>query len=73
MSRMSTQPVIKCKRCGRPVIVASLETFFPDEDTTALREMMSNINKIVMCEQCLGEYNVKATQNRADDWAAGRP
>lgn len=73
MSRMSTKPVLHCVRCGGPVIIASLETYFPDEEGKVLFEWMRNLNKIAMCERCKGQYDLYAPQGRTHDWAAGRP
>lgn len=73
MSRMSTEAMLRCRRCGRPVVVSHLETYFPDESGKQLFPWMQGLSKIAMCERCLGEYNHKAKDNRADDWAAGRP
>lgn len=55
------------------MVVSHLETYFPDESGKQLFPWMQGLSKIAMCERCLGEYNHKAKDNRADDWAAGRP
>jgi hypothetical protein len=73
MSQMSTIPVFTCKRCGRPVFVTHLSTSDADPELTRLREMMSNLKKITLCNDCRRAYNWYAMQGRTQDWEAGRP
>jgi len=71
MSKMSTIPVFKCKYCGRPVYATQLETTIPDPSTTMLTEMMSNLSKIAICDNCLAAYNYFAGQGRSEEFIRG--
>jgi hypothetical protein len=68
---MSTKAVLRCKYCGRPVIVTMLRTTQPDPSTRQLGEFMSNLNKIAICPRCKNKYNYMASQGRSDEFLRG--
>jgi hypothetical protein len=71
MSLIKTQPVLLCKRCGRPVVVTRLATQRPDAEGTLLHEFMVNLRKIAYCPYHIGQYNHYASIGRLDDWLRG--
>ena len=72
MAQMSTVPVFQC-RCGKFVKVTLLETAMPDAGGVLLEQMMHNLSKIIMCDDCRRSYHWYAMQGRTADWRAGRP
>ena len=72
MSKMSTKPVLLCRRCGKPLVVTRLETTVPDEDGSLLHDFMSNLHKIALCKFHQAQRTFYAKKGRLDDWEAGR-
>jgi len=72
MSKMKTQPVLVCKRCGRPFLVKDLHTYVPDEDGTLLFELMRGL-KDLPCPDCSAKQGWYASQGRIKDWERGAP
>ena len=68
MSQMSTFPVFKCTRCGKPVTVEHLATAEPDADLSKLFAMMKSLEKIIMCKDCLAAYNWYSSQGRSEEF-----
>jgi hypothetical protein len=66
MSQLNIKPVLSCKRCGRHVILAQMNTFIPDSDGKALDEMAAGVAKNVYCERCRHEmdYENKYSKGR---------
>jgi len=73
MSVMQTQPVFLCRRCKRPLVVTHLSTVSPDPDGRLLHDMMSNLHKIALCNNCQKQRTWYAQNDRIEDWEAGRP
>jgi len=73
MSKMKTQPILLCKRCGRPVIVKDLHTYVPDEDGRLLHELMLGLKDIQWCPDCVAKRNWYSAQGRIEDWNRGAP
>lgn len=71
MSKMSTTAVLKCKYCGKPVLVTDLSTSHPDPNAEQLGEFMQNLSKIAMCDNCRARYNYMAAQGRAGEFLSG--
>jgi hypothetical protein len=73
MSQIKTQPVLFCKRCGRPMTLKRLATTVPDEGGELLHQFMQNIGKISLCGPCRRAKNYYIAQGRLEDFEAGRP
>ena len=73
MSQLSTTPVMKCRRCGKFIKVALLETQTPDPEGELLYSLMAGLSKIALCDHCQAVKNKYATEGRIEDWEAGRP
>ena len=72
MSKLSTQPVLRCKRCGRGVVVAGLQTTVPDDDAALLGVFMKGLAEKVLCAWCQRQYDYYAALGQSEDWLAGR-
>jgi len=73
MSQMNTVPVLKCRRCGKPVMVTHLSTVASDVDGEVLGRFMASLNEIAYCPFHLRQRNYYAKIGRMEDWEAGRP
>lgn len=71
MSQMSTQAVLKCKYCGKKIVVTQLSTSKPDPQAEQLYEFMNNLEKIAICPSCRKKYNYYAKQGRSDEFLRG--
>lgn len=71
MSALSTQPVLKCRRCGRPVVVKALQTTGPDPDGEQLHRLLRGLEKVALCDYHKAQRNYYASVGRADDWERG--
>jgi hypothetical protein len=72
MAEMSTQPVLKCKRCGE-VYTFSLRTTTPDTEGEMLHKFMDGVLKDGLCAKCTAKKSWYIQQGRLEDWIAGRP
>jgi hypothetical protein len=72
MSEMSTQPVLKCKRCGK-VYTFSLRTTTPDSEGALLHKLMDGVLKDGLCSDCTARKSWYIQQNRLPDWEKGLP
>jgi hypothetical protein len=70
---ISTTPVMKCRRCGKFIKVALLETETPDPSGELLHTLMAGLSKIAYCDMCQAKKNKYASEGRIKDWEAGRP
>lgn len=70
---MSTEPVFKCRRCGRPVVVKRLETSHPDPDGKLLFQLMASLHKIALCNFHQNQRNWYAANGRMSEWERGAP
>lgn len=68
MSQLSTQPIVRCKHCGKMLKVSFLNTFKNDEDGTLLMELFKGVTKDALCEDCLNRKNYLLSQGRGDEW-----
>lgn len=73
MSQLSTQPVVKCRRCGRPLVLTHLSTTVPDESGELLFEMMEMVGRKALCDPCQKQYNYYASIGRSREWELGLP
>lgn len=73
MSELKTAPVLRCRRCGQPVVVAHLSTSSADPEGKLLYQLMRALEKTALCKYCLDQRNYYAAQGRLEDWEAGRP
>ncbi len=73
MSQMKSAVVLRCVRCGRPVILAHLSTTQPDVNGDELHRMMHNVAAKALCEHCQNARLYYIQENRLEDWEAGRP
>jgi hypothetical protein len=64
-------PVLKCKRCGTPVIVKELQIYEPDPEGVLLRELLRNMEKSALCEFHQRQRDYYAGQGRLQDWENG--
>jgi len=73
MSELSTEPVLKCKRCGELYTISHLSTLSPDPDGAKLSEFISNIAKMGYCQTCLQARQWYIDQGRLADFEIGVP
>ena len=71
MSALSTQPVLKCRRCGASVVVKSLQTTSADPDGTQLQLLLKGLEKVALCDFHKAQKNYYASIGRSDDWERG--
>ena len=72
MSKISKiQPVIKCCRCGKAVVVKELEVYAADPTGEILRGMLANLSKTALCDFHQKQREYYASQNRLQDWENG--
>lgn len=68
MSQLSTQPVFKCRVCGKPVVVIHLSTEFSDPDGEQVVEMAKNLGKVAICPDCNNRRTWYIEQGRYNEW-----
>lgn len=73
MSQLSTVPVVRCKRCGKPLAITYLSTTTEDHEGKQLNELLQNMGRNALCSACKQSYNYYASQGRTEDWRMGRP
>lgn len=71
MSVMKTETVLRCYRCGAPVILKHLSTTQADPEGRILREFMRNVSKIALCDFHQKQRSWYASQGRSEEWARG--
>jgi len=64
MSILSTEPYLKCVRCGDSVRVTHLSTGTDDPDGKALFHLLRDLSKSVLCPYCTGQHNYRASEAR---------
>jgi len=64
MSEMKNQAVLKCTRCGKPVILSKLATAEPDPELKLLHQLMKDIAKNILCPECQAQFNYNIEQQR---------
>ena len=73
MSQLSTTPVVKCKRCGKPVTITHLSTRDPDPTGELLFKLLQFVGSNTLCKTCKRSRDYYLSINRLDDWEHGRP
>ena len=72
MAELGLQPVMKCRRCGKPVVVVQLRTAAPDPDGETLRLL----SRITLEQGSLCEFHAKQrawyqSRGRGEEWERG--
>ena len=73
MSKLSTSPVVRCRKCGRPLEVSHLEAYGSDPEGENLFRSLRNLAKSALCGFCQRRRNYYASVGRVDDWERGLP
>jgi hypothetical protein len=68
---MKTEAVLRCYRCGAPVILKHLSTAKSDPEGRVLHEFMRNVGKIALCPFHQAQRNYYASQGRSEEWQRG--
>ena len=72
MSEMKGQPVLMCKRCGKPYTFF-LTTAKSDTEGKLLHQFMAGVLEEHYCPECTAQHTAYIQQGRDADWLAGRP
>jgi len=70
---MNIIPVVRCKRCGKTLLITHAETFTPDPNTELLQKVMRAALEVGLCKDCSNQRAWYASQNRVREWEAGLP
>jgi hypothetical protein len=68
MSKLSTQPIVRCKHCGKYLKLVDLHTTVSDTDMSILMELAKAVMKDALCEDCQKQKNYLISQGRGDEW-----
>ncbi len=68
MSQMNTVPVFKCRVCGKPLAVTMLRTTKPDTDGQMMNQLMANLHKIAICNDCRLRMEYLQKNNRGNEF-----
>ena len=71
MGVLSTEVVLRCYRCGKPVRVARLATAKADPDGSILNDMLKNLRKNALCDFHQRQRDYYANQGRSEEWLRG--
>ncbi len=72
MSVLSTTPVVLCKRCHKPLVIAHLSTTDADYSGELLQKLMVAVRENALCDTCKNARLYYIKEGRLLDWEAGR-
>ena len=73
MSVLKTEPMVRCRYCGRPVVIEHLSTTQPDPDGSKLHALFKSVAAKAMCDDCHMKYIWYAANDRSEDFEKGLP
>lgn len=73
MSKLQTQPVVKCSRdgCDNHLIVTNLMTFADDHTGATLAHLLQAVREAALCEFHQKQRAYYAQAGRLEDWERG--